>query len=234
MTIYYSDVQNVVNPPSYGQPLPLKVKASKLGGRLRLLESFFVVPAATLAIADKIVWGKLPQKAKLLGHLSKLTFTAGTASSTVNLGDNIVPARYLAATAVNAAGSAVPIVAEQASTCTGTTAVGSNVVQVTAGLGAIQLGALITGTGIAAGTTITGFSLAGPNNMTVTLSANATASGTVTLTCTGGQYETTEDSNSLANGFGSATDDCTLISTVAGAVLAANQVLTLKAVWIQD
>lgn len=234
MTIYYSDAQSVVNGPASGQPLLNRMKARRWGGRLRLLEAVFVVPAATLQIADKIIWGKLPVKSSLVGHLSKLTFTAGTASSTVNLGDNIAAARYLAATSVASAGSAVPTAAEQANTCTATTVAGSNVVSVTAGLGACQVGALASGTGIPSNTTITGISLAGTNNITVTLSNAATASGSITMTCTGGQFETTEDSNTVGNAFGSATDDCTLVSVVAGAVLAAGQVLTLKAVYIQD
>lgn len=234
MTIYYSDVQGVVNGPANGQPLATRNKASKMGGRIRLLEAFFVVPAATLAIADKIVWGKLPQKSKLIGHLSKLNFTAGTASSTLNLGDNVSAARYLAATSVASLGSAVPVAAEQSNTCTATTVAGSNAISVTAGLGAPQVGALVTGTGIPASTTIVGLSLSGTNNLTALLSSAATASGSVTVTVVGGQYETTEDSNTVGNAFGSATDDCTLISTVAGAVLAANQVITLKAAWVQD
>lgn len=234
MATYYSDLQTIVNGPQYGQPVATRAPARRLGGRLRLAEWAFVVPAATLAIADRIVWGKLPQKASLVGHLSKLTFTAGTASSTINLGDNIVPARYLAATSVASAGTAIPTVAEQASTCTATTTSGSNLVSVTAGLGACQVGALVSGTGIPSNTTITGISLSGTNNLSVVLSNNATASGSITMTCTGGQFVTTEDSNNVANSFNSATDDCTLISTVAGAVLAAGQVITLKAVYLQD
>lgn len=229
MANYYSDVQTVSNGPAFGQPLATRVKANRSGGRLRFFEAAFVVPAATLAIADKIVWGKLPTKAKIVGHLSKLTFTAGTASSTVNLGDNIVPARHLAATAVNAAGSAVPTASEQANTGTATTVIGSNVITVTASPGAFAPGALIAGTGIPANTTITGISGA-----SVTISNAATAAGSATMTVTGGGYETQDDSNSVGNGFASATDDCTLVSTVAGAVLAAGQVLTLKVAYVTD
>ena len=50
----------------------------------------------------------------------------------------------------------------------------------------------------------------------------------------GAQFETSNDTNSLANSFGSTTDNATLISTVAGAVLAAGQVITLKVAFVTD
>lgn len=230
MATFYSDLQTVTNGPAYGQPLATRVKANKQHGRIRFMEAVFVVPAATLAIADKIVWGKLPQKAKIIGHLSKLTFTAGTASSTVNLGDNVVPARHLAATSVASAGSAVPSAAEQVNSSTADTVAGSNVITAKSSFGAYQLGSLIAGTGIPSNTTITGIS-----GVSITLSNAATATGSaVAMTVTGGTYETQEDSNNVSNGFASATDDCTLTSVVAGAVLAAGQVLTLKVAYVQD
>lgn len=235
MTTYLSVEQTIINPPSYGQPLLNRVPANKLGGRLRFAEFSYVVPAATLAIADKIVWGKLPLKARIIGHLSKMVWTAGTASSTLNLGDNVVAARHLAATSVAAAGSAVPNAAEQACTATATTVAGSNVVSVTASLGAPQVGALAAGTGIPANTTIQAVSQASQGTLSVTLSNAATASNAgITLTCTGSAYVTQDDTNSPGNNYGSATDDCTLISTVAGAVLAAGQVITLKVAYVQD
>ena len=234
MANYYADVQNVVNGPAYGQPLATRVKTNKHGGRLRYFEAFFVVPAGTLAIADKIIWGKLPLKSRIVNHLSKLVFSAGTASSTLNLGDNIVAARHLAATSVASAGSAVPTASEQANTGTANTTNGSNVITVASSPGAFQVGALIAGTGIPANTTITGVSDT-KIGASITLSSQATATGSgVTMTVTGGGYETTDDSNNVANGFASTTDDCTLTSTVAGAVLAAGQVITLKVAYVQD
>lgn len=230
MTIYYSDVQNVVNGPAFGQQLATRIKANRFGGRLRFFEAMYVVPAATLAIGDKIVWGKLPQKAKIVGHLSKMVFTAGTASSTLNLGDNIVAARHLAATSVASAGSAVPNAAEQVNTSTADTVAGQNVITAKSSFGAYTAGNLIAGTGIPSNTTVTGISGA-----SITLSNAATATGSaVAMTLTGGAYETQDDSNSVGNAFGSSTDDCTLISTVAGAVLAAGQVITLKIAYVQD
>lgn len=234
MATYYADLQTVVNGPAYGQPLATRVKANKANGRIRYLEGFFVVPAGTLAIADKIVWGKLPLKARLVNHLCKMIFSAGTAGSTLNLGDNIVPARHMVATSVASAGSAVPAASEQANTGTANTTNGSNVITVASSPGAFQVNALIAGTGIPANTTITGVS-ATQIGASITLSQAATATGSgVTMTVTGGGYETTDDTNTVANGFASTTDDCTLSSVVAGAVLAAGQVITLKVAYVQD
>lgn len=235
MTTYFSAEQTVINGPQSGQPLNTRIPANKFGGRLRIAELFFVVPAGTLAIADKIVWGKLPLKAKLIPHLCKMIWTAGTAASTLNLGDSIQPARHLAATAVTAAGSAVPLASEQANISAATTVNGSNVITVTAGLGAPFLGNLIAGAGIPANTVVTGITQNIVGTLSVTMSSAATASAAgVAITFTGDGYLHTDDSNSVQNGFGSATDDATLVSTVAGAVLAAGQVITLKLVYAQD
>lgn len=235
MATYYSVEQGVVNGPQFGQPLNTRIPSNKLGGRLRIAELFFVVPAGTLAIADKIVWGKMPLKSKLINHLCKMTWTTGTASSTLNLGDAIQPARHLAATAVATAGSAVPLASEQANVAAANTVNGSNVITVTAGLGAPFFGNLVSGTGIPANTTVTGITQNAVGTLSVTLSSAATATGTaVAITFTGDGYLHTDDSNNLQNGFGSTTDDATLVSTVAGAVLAAGQVITLKLVYAQD
>jgi hypothetical protein len=233
LVTYYSDVQTVINGPQSGLAPATRVKANKHGGRLRFMEAFFVVPAATLLVGDKLYWFKLPLKSRLVGHLSKLIFTAGTASSTANLGDNVVPARHLAATAINAAGSAVPIVSEQVNTGTATTVASSNIATIASSPGSFQVGSLITGTGIAANTVIAAISGSGIGAL-VQLSNNATASGTNTMTMTGGGYEVTDDSNSVANAFSSTTDDATLVSTIAGAAAPAGQVLTLKAAYVQD
>lgn len=158
MATFYSTEQTTLNPPAS------RVKANKLGGRLRLFEASYIVPAGGIAIADKIVWGKLPVRARVLGYLSRLRWSAGAASSTLNVGDNVSAARHLAATAVTTAGSATPDAAE----------VG------------------------------------------------------------GASFESSDDTNSVANGFTSTTDDCTLISTVAGAALQAAQVITLRVIYVQD
>lgn len=67
-------------------------------------------------------------------------------------------------------------------TATGTTTSGSTAVTLAAADSSIKTGMLVTGTGIAAGTYV-----AAVSGTSVTLSANATASGTVTLTFNGYQ-----------------------------------------------
>ena len=67
-------------------------------------------------------------------------------------------------------------------TATGTTTSGSTAVTLAAADSSIKTGMLVTGTGIAAGTVV-----AAVSGTSVTLSANATASGTVTLTFAGYQ-----------------------------------------------
>ncbi len=84
-----------------------KPNAAFLQGKVRYMISTITVAAGS-AIADVIQWGTLPNGSRLLGHLSKMYFAAGTASSTLNLGDAASAARYLAATSVASAGNAVP------------------------------------------------------------------------------------------------------------------------------
>jgi len=83
-----------------------KPNATLSQGKVRMMISTITVAAGS-AIADVIQWGTLPNGARVLGNMSKLYYAAGAASSTLNLGDATTPARYLAATAVNAAGSAI-------------------------------------------------------------------------------------------------------------------------------
>lgn len=230
MANFFADIQTIANGPAAGQPLTNRAKANKMGGRLRFMEAFFVVPAAALAIGDKIFWGKMPLRSRIVGHLSKIYFTAGAASSTINLGDNVVPARHLAASVVAAAGALLPEVAAQVQSATVNTVAGSNILTIASSLGAFQVGGLVAGPGIAANSVITGVS-----GNTVTLNNAATTTFTpVGVAVTGPAYETTDDTNSVANNFGSAADDCTLVSTVAGAALAAGQVFTLKIAYVQD
>lgn len=233
MATFYADNQSIINAQGQGVLSATRVKVTKLQGKLRLLEAVFINNVGA-AIGDKIVWGKLPLKSRLLGHLSKIYFDAGAASSTLNLGDSIVAARHLAATSVASAGSAVPEASANVNTATANTTSGSATIQIASSPGAFQVGNKIVGTGIPTGATIVSVESAkvGSN---VVISAAATATGTgVTMTVTGDGYEVTDDSNSVANSFGSTTDDATLISTVAGAALGANQVITLKAVYVQE
>lgn len=133
-------------------------KTNKQHGRVRWFESTYTAPATgTPQIGDTITWGTLPTGARIIGPLSSLNQSAGTASSTLNLGDQASAARHLAATSVAAAGNTL---------------------------------------------------LANP--------ANGAAS-----------FETSDNS-------GGATDNCTLRSTVAGAAIAANQVITLRVAYVTD
>jgi hypothetical protein len=163
MALVYSTEQTTLNGPASGNNPATRIKANKQGGRIRLFEASYTV-VGTVAVADKIIWGKLPLGARVLGHLSQLNWATGAASSTLNLGDNVSAARHLAATAVTTAGVAVPQ-AQSAS---------------------------------------------------------------------GASFETSDDTNTVANSFGSATDNCTLVSTVAGATLQVGQVITLRVAYVVD
>lgn len=164
MATFYSTEQTTLNGPMYGNAPATRLKANKQGGRIRIFEATYTVPVGGIAVADKIVWGKLPVKARVLGHLGFLSFAAGTASCTLNLGDNASAARHLAATSVASAGTAVPS-AQSAS---------------------------------------------------------------------GASFETSDDSANAGNAFVSATDDCALISVVAGAGMPAGQVVTLRMPYVCD
>lgn len=234
MATYYADLQTVVNGPAYGQPLQTRVKSNKQNGRVRYFESAFVAPAsgASPAIADKIVWGKLPLGARIVGHLSKLYWTTGTAACTLNLGDNVSAARHLAATAITTAGGAVPEASAITNAGTGNITINSQQITGLTSVGAFQIGLNIAGTGIPAGATILSVD---KNGKTATISAAATATtSALAITTNGAGYEFTDDSNNIGNSFASTTDDATLVSTVAGAQIANNQVLVLKVAYVQD
>jgi hypothetical protein len=137
---------------------PVRNKVNRQHGRVRWFEATYTAPATGMpGIGDTITWGALPKGARVIGHLSQLNWSTGTASSTLNVGDAASAARHLAATAITTAGVATPQ-AQSAS---------------------------------------------------------------------GAQFETSDDSSA-------ATNNCTLISTIAGAGLAASQVLTLKVAYVCD
>ena len=147
MANFFADIQTTINGPASGQPLFTRMKANKLNGRVRHFESLFVAPASGVApaIADKIFWGKLPVRSRIINHLSRLTWNTGTAACTINLGDNVSAARYLAATAINATSNAVPLVNELINAGTGNVTINSNVITGLTSIGAFQAGANITG-----------------------------------------------------------------------------------------
>lgn len=79
-------------------------KGNQQDAELRILRSTYTAPAAAPPqIADVIQWGYLPKGAVIVGGY--LNYAAGTAACTINLGDPQSAARYLAATAINAAGN---------------------------------------------------------------------------------------------------------------------------------
>lgn len=83
------------------------VKPNLQGGDVQVFISTFTVPATGApGIGEYISWGFLPFGARLM-PTTKLYCSAGAASSTLNLGDPVSPARYLAATGVTAAGGVV-------------------------------------------------------------------------------------------------------------------------------
>lgn len=234
MANFPADLQSTVDGPAYGQPLANRAKANRSGGRIRIFEAMYRAPAlgAAPAIADKIVWGKLPAKARILGYLSKLYWTAGTAACTLNLGDQFVVARHLAATAITAAGGAVPEAAAITTSAIGDITTGSLSITNVKSIGAFAVGCIVTGAGIPAGAYTTGIDY---TSKSVAISAVATATtAALALTVNGISYETQDDTSNAANAYASATDDCTLISTVAGAQIANNQVLTLKVAYVVD
>lgn len=100
---------NADNAAALASTPPTRVKVNKQHGRIRYFESTFdAAVKGAPAIADTITWGSLPLGARVIGHLSELNWSTGTASSTLNLGDAASAARHLAATAITTAGVAVP------------------------------------------------------------------------------------------------------------------------------
>jgi hypothetical protein len=212
----------------------VRSRVNRLHGRVRYMHSLFRAPpsGAAPAIADKIIWGKLPVGARILGHMSRMDWTTGTASCTLNLGDQQGAARHLAATAITTAGSVVPAASVFTGTCLADTTLSSDTLTNVRGIGVAGPGDVLSGTGIPTGAFVVSIDRA---NRTVKMSALATATGAnITVTAAGSPYDTGDDSSNAANGYASATDDCTLMSTVAGAQIANNQVISLQIAYVCD
>ena len=109
-----------------------KLGGDVLSGKVRYMMSTYTVGAGTLLVGDTINWGTLPKKARLLGHMTKIYWSTGAASSTLNLGDSASAARYLAATSVTTAGGAI-CEAANASGATFATAAATDLVSTVAG-----------------------------------------------------------------------------------------------------
>jgi hypothetical protein len=81
------------------------VAGNQQGGELKVLFSTLAnPPSGGVGVGETISWGFLPLGARVV--FGYMTWSTGTASSTLNLGDRATPARYLAATAVTTAGNA--------------------------------------------------------------------------------------------------------------------------------
>lgn len=78
------------------------VPGNQQDGELRVFFATVTNPSAGgVVVSEWISWGFLPAGARVL--FGYLTCSAGTASSTLNLGDPVTPARYLAASSVASA-----------------------------------------------------------------------------------------------------------------------------------
>ena len=83
-----------------------RIKTNKQHGSIRYFESTFdAAVSGAPQIADTITWGDLPVGARVLAHLSQLSYGTGTASSTATVGDAGSANRHLAAQAINSAGA---------------------------------------------------------------------------------------------------------------------------------
>lgn len=217
---------------------PQKNPVHQEHGRIRRFESLFQAPASgtTPAIADRIIWGRLPLGALLLPHLSVVNYNTGTASCTINLGDNTAATRHMTATAINATGSTLPTGASFQKACVADVESGSFTLSNIKGMGALSVGDLVTGTGIPAASTISAIDI--PNRTaTFTNLAGIPASATnaaVAVTSTGHNYRVSDNSANADNGYVSTTDDATLISVVAGAQVANNQMIRVIMAYVMD
>jgi hypothetical protein len=234
MANFIADLQTTLDGPANGFPPTTRTKVNRQNGRIRYFDAVYRAPASGTApaIGDKIIWGKLPTGARILGHLSRLDFNTGTASSTLNLGDQFQAARHLAATSVAATGNATPSVAVFTNTTTADVTISSATLTNVKGLGGYTVGGIVTGTGIPTATYVVSVDKYAKS---VTLSAVATATNAaVTITSYGAPFETSDDTSNVNNGYASTTDDCTLISVVAGAQIANNQMLSLQIAYVCD
>jgi hypothetical protein len=217
---------------------PRKGRTDQNHGRIRLFESLYQAPASgtTPAIADRIIWGQLPLGAVLLGHLGRVDFNAGTASCTINLGDNVTAAKHLAATVISATGSAVPSAASFSATGVGDVLINTFQITNVRAIGAYTVGDLLTGTGIPSASSVSIVDIPG-RTITFTNLAGTPASATnagVSITATGHSYRVSDNSANEGNGYVSTLDDATLVSVVAGAQIANNQMIRLLMPYVMD
>ncbi len=220
---------------------PQKNRVDQYHGRLRMWMSVYQAPASgtTPAIGDKIIWGQLPLGANILPHLGQLACNLGTALSTLTVGDNMLATRHLAASTVAVAGVFTLGIATPFSTLvkasTMTTLSGSFQLTSALGIGAAAVGDLCVGPGIPLASYVTAVDVA---NRTVTFgnlaNAPATASAAVAVTFTGYPWRISDNTANADNLYVSTTDDATLISVVAGAQIANNQIIRVMMPYVMD
>lgn len=87
---------------------PVRVRVRELHGRIRYALGLWPATNPAPGIADQIFFVRLPKGVLMVGHLSLLSCNAGTAASTLTVGDSASTARHLAASAINAAAEFVP------------------------------------------------------------------------------------------------------------------------------
>jgi hypothetical protein len=87
---------------------PVRVRVRELHGRVRYALGLWPATNPAPAIADQLFFVRLPKGVSILGHLSRLSWNAGTAACTMTFGDSASTNRHLVATAINAAGNATP------------------------------------------------------------------------------------------------------------------------------
>ena len=215
-----------------------KVRTSGTQGRQRMFMSLYQAPASgtTPAIGDKVIWGRMPLGSVMLAHLGLLAWNTGTAACTINLGDSVSAAKHLAATPITATSTAVPSASTLIKPCVADVLINTFVLTAIKGIGALTVGDLVTGTGIPLASTIASVDIARASAVFTNL-AGTPASATnpaVAVTSTGYPYRASDNSANADNAYVSTTDDATLISVVAGAQIANNQMIRLIMPYVMD
>ncbi len=81
------------------------VRGNLQGGDTQIFVSTVTIPpTGGPVVGEHISWGFLPMGARIMPN-ARIFISAGAASSTINLGDPVAPARYMAATSATTAGS---------------------------------------------------------------------------------------------------------------------------------
>ena len=87
---------------------PVRIRVRELHGRVRYAIGLWAANATAPQVADTLYFVRLPKGVMMVGFLSLLSVNAGTAGSTITVGDTVSTSRHLAASAINAAAEYVP------------------------------------------------------------------------------------------------------------------------------